>query len=100
MQPIYTHDFNSVPLLGETIGVNRRWLALLAAALLIAVAFPPTPRDADAGTITATTAGRIVPGQPLATTFAGPSSCANPGFLTGDTVADGNPAALYTALCD
>jgi hypothetical protein len=37
--------------------------------------------------------------RPLATTFDGPASCASPGFLTGDTVGDANPAALHAALC-
>ena len=36
---------------------------------------------------------------PLATTYDGPASCAEPGFLTGDTVGDANPLAMYRTLC-
>ena len=36
---------------------------------------------------------------PLSTSYDGPTSCAEPGFLTGDTVGDSNPLAVYRALC-
>jgi hypothetical protein len=35
----------------------------------------------------------------LSTTYDGPASCAAAGFLTGDTIGDANPAALYGTLC-
>ena len=35
----------------------------------------------------------------LSTAYDGPASCAEPGFLTGDTVGDANPAAMYRTLC-
>ncbi|MBV9133622.1 MAG: hypothetical protein JO318_13050 [Chloroflexi bacterium] len=92
-----------------TLCARRHWPALASAALLIAslalagraTAFRPSPRDvlADGSLTAAASPSARVAGQPLATTFDGPSSCANPGFLTGDTVGDGNPAALYAALC-
>jgi hypothetical protein len=36
---------------------------------------------------------------PPATNYDGPASCGQPGFLTGDTVGDGNPLAIYRSLC-
>jgi hypothetical protein len=35
----------------------------------------------------------------LSTTYDGPASCAAPGFLTGDTIGDANPVALFGTLC-
>ena len=35
----------------------------------------------------------------LSTIYAGQASCSEPGFLTGDTIGDANPAAMYRTLC-
>lgn len=41
------------------------------------------------------------PARPtLTTTYEGPASCAEPGFLTGDTIGEANPAGVYRALCE
>jgi hypothetical protein len=65
----------------------RRWRALLGVVLLI-VAVPTGVALASRSAA-----------HHLATTYDGPASCASPGFLTGETVGDANPAALHAALC-
>ncbi|MBV9169201.1 MAG: hypothetical protein JOZ81_03850 [Chloroflexi bacterium] len=85
-------------------------IAALTAGVLRAPAIPPSSVILGVGLVSGvtaptrvnaslTTANSQAMAQRLATTFDGPSSCAKPGFLTGDAVGDGNPAALYAALC-
>jgi hypothetical protein len=69
-------------------------LLVLLLGLSSAASAPASP------TTRAAPAEMRLPDQPLATTYTGPSSCAAPGFLTGDTVGDGNPAALQAMLCN
>jgi hypothetical protein len=87
--------------------VPRRWRAMLLAVVVMialsaggALASRPSAPDPDVA-LPGEAAANYMPQAPsrLATTFDGPASCATPGFLTGDTVGDANPAVLYAALC-
>ena len=91
---------------------NPRTLLLVAclgfAVLLLVLAAAgvlPTVRRAGASvTQTASTPATVVETarsgrSSLSTTYEGPASCAEPGFLIGDTIGDANPAAMYRTLC-
>jgi hypothetical protein len=78
-------------------------IGILVAAIAAAVLFAVTPAGASVTRASGTPTTMLEqpgPGRSrLSTTYAGPASCAEPGFLTGDTLGDANPAAVYRTLC-
>ena len=76
-------------------------LLVTAASAAVALAVIPTGVAVTHASSTPTTVVEASHSvlSTLSTTYEGPASCTEPGFLTGDTTGDTNPAAMYRTLC-